>query len=87
MRCYRNILLISYKVHITNEEVCAKIQQTIRSHEYLLKIVKRRKLKWYGHVFRSSGRLKPSGKEQLMGEEDKADTHTKKGGKTTSGNE
>ena len=58
MRCYRNILLISYKVHITNEEVCAKIQQTIRSHEYLLKIVKRRKLKWYRQVSRSSGLAK-----------------------------
>ena len=27
MRCYRKILLISYKVHVTNEEVRAKIQQ------------------------------------------------------------
>ena len=27
MRCYRKILHISYKDHVTNEEVCAKIQQ------------------------------------------------------------
>ena len=27
MRCYRNILRISYKDHVTNEEVRAKIQQ------------------------------------------------------------
>ena len=27
MRCYRKIIDISYKGHVTNEEVCAKIQQ------------------------------------------------------------
>ena len=27
MRCYRKILHISYKDHVTNEEVCAKMQQ------------------------------------------------------------
>ena len=43
---------------VTNEEVCAKIQQAIRPHEDLLTIVKRRKLQWYGHVFRSSGLAK-----------------------------
>ena len=53
MRCYRNILRISYKDHVTNEEVRAKIQQAIGPHEDLT-IVKRRKLKWYGHVFPSS---------------------------------
>ena len=41
------------KYHITNEEVRAKIQQAIGPHEDLT-IVKRRKLKWYGHVSRSS---------------------------------
>ena len=29
MRCYRTILRISYKDHVTNEEVRAKIQQAI----------------------------------------------------------
>ena len=43
---------------VTNEEVCAKIQQAIRPHEVLLTIVKRRKLQWYGHVSRSSGLAK-----------------------------
>ena len=57
MRCYRKILPISYKDHVTNEEVRAKIQQTIRPHEDLT-IVKRRKLQWYGHVSRSSGLAK-----------------------------
>ena len=57
-RCYRKILHISYKGHVTYEEVCAKIQQAIGLHEDLLMIVKRRKLQWYGHVSRSSGLAK-----------------------------
>ena len=58
MRCYRKILHISYKDHVTNEEVSAKIQQTIGPHEDLLTIVKRCKLQWYGHVSCSSGLAK-----------------------------
>ena len=57
-RCYRKILCNSYKDHVTNEEVRAKIQQAIGPHEDLLTIVKRRKLQWYGHVSRSSGLAK-----------------------------
>ena len=49
------VLHISYKDHVTNEEVRAKIQQAIGPHEDHLTIVKRRKLQWYGHVSRSSG--------------------------------
>ena len=41
MRCYRKILRLSYKDHVTNEEVRAKIQQAIGPHEDLT-IVKRR---------------------------------------------
>ena len=48
------LLHISYKDHVTNEEVCAKIQQAIGPHKDLT-IVKRRKLQLYGHVSRSSG--------------------------------
>ena len=43
-RCYRKILRISYKDHVTNEEVLAKVQQAIGPHEDLLTNVKRRKL-------------------------------------------
>ena len=53
--CYRKILHISYKDHVTNEKVRAKIQQAIGPHEDLLTMVKRRKLQWSGHVSRSSG--------------------------------
>ena len=58
MKCYRKTLHISYKDHVTNEEVCAKIKQAIGLHEELLTIVKRRKLRWYGHVFHSSSPAK-----------------------------
>ena len=58
MRRYRKILHISYKDHVTNEEVHAKIQQAIRPLEDLLTILKRRKQQWYGHVSRSSGLAK-----------------------------
>ena len=44
MRCCRKILRISYKDHVTNEKVRAKIQQAIGPHEDVLTIVKRRKL-------------------------------------------
>ena len=55
MRCYRKILHISYKDHVTNEEVRVKIQQPVGPHENLLTIVRKRKLQWYGHDSRSSG--------------------------------
>ena len=42
MRCYLRILRISHKDHVTNEEVCAKIQQAVGPHEDLLTTVKRR---------------------------------------------
>ena len=50
----RKILRISYKDNVNNEEVHAKIQQAI-GQQGDLTIVKRRKVKWYGHVSRSSG--------------------------------
>ena len=57
MRCYRKILRISYKDHVTNEEVRARIQ-AFGPHEDLLAIVKKRRLQWYGHVSRLSGLAK-----------------------------
>ena len=58
MRCYCKILCISYKDHVSNEEVHAKIQQAIRLQSDLLTTVKRRKLQWYGDVSCSSGLAK-----------------------------
>ena len=58
MRCYRKILHTSYKDHVTNKEVRAKIQQAIVPHRDLLTIVNRCKLQWYGDVSRSLGLAK-----------------------------
>ena len=55
MRCYRRLLGISYSEHITNKEIMRVITKEIGEHDSLLSIVKSRKLKWYGHVTRSSG--------------------------------
>ena len=57
-RCYRKLLNISYKDHVTNEEVRRKIQAAIGKYDELLTLVKKRKLRWYGHVSRSSGLAK-----------------------------
>ena len=58
MRCYCKILRISYRDHVTNEEVRAKVQQAIEPHEDLLTTVNRRRLQRYGHVSNSSGLAK-----------------------------
>ena len=73
MRCYHKILHISYKDHVTNKEVCARIQQAIGPHEDLLTIIKRHKLQWYGHVSCSPGLAKTILQGTVKGEEDKAD--------------
>ena len=58
MRCYKRLLKISYKDHVTNEEVRSRIQNAIGVHDDLLTMVKKRKLRWYGHISRSSGMAK-----------------------------
>ena len=57
-RCFHKLFGISYRDQITNEEVKARIGNAIKPYEDLLTSVKRRKLKWYGHVTRSSGLAK-----------------------------
>ena len=58
MRCYRRHLNISYKDHVTNEEVRNRTQNAIGVHEDLLTMVKKRKLRWFGHISRSLGMAK-----------------------------
>ena len=58
MRCYRRLLNISHKDHVTNEEVRRKIQAAIGEYDELLTLVEKRKLRWFGHVSRSSGLAK-----------------------------
>ena len=67
MRRYRKILRISYKDHVPNEKIHAKIQQAIEPREDLLTIVKRRKLQWYGHVSRSLGLAKTISQDTVKG--------------------
>ena len=68
--------------HVTNEDVCAKIQQAIGPHEDLLTIEKRRRLQWYGHVFRSSGLAKTILRGTVKGGR-RQGRQKKRGGKTT----
>ena len=58
MRCYRRLLNISYKDHVTNEEVRNRIQNATGMQDDLLTMVKKRKLRWCGHMSRSSGMAK-----------------------------
>ena len=47
MRCFRKLLGISYRDHITNEEVNARIRNAIGTYEDPLTSVK---VKWHGQV-------------------------------------
>ena len=58
MRFYRRLLNISYKDHVTNEEVRRKIQAAIGEYDELLTLVKKQKLRWFGHFARSFGLAK-----------------------------
>ena len=55
MRRHQRLLNILYKDHVTNEDVRRKIQAAIGKNYKLLTLVKKRKLRWFGHVSRSSG--------------------------------
>ena len=55
MRCFRRLIGISYKNHITNEEVRNRIKQASGLCEDLLSTIKRRKLIWFGHMIRGGG--------------------------------
>ena len=58
MRCYRRLLNISYKVHVTNEEIRNRIQNAIGVDDDLLTMVKKQKLRWYGHISKPLGMAK-----------------------------
>ena len=71
MRCFRKLLGISYKDHITNDAIRDTIRQAIGPYDDILTTVKKRKLKWYGHVSRSSGLAKTilQGTVQALGKQ------------------
>ena len=58
MRRFRKLLGISYRDHKTNEKVKARLGNAFGQYKESLTSVKRYKLKWYGHVTRSSGLAK-----------------------------
>ena len=58
MRCYRWLLNISYKDRVTDEEVRINIQAAIGNMTNNLTLVEKWKLRWFGHVSRSSGLAK-----------------------------
>ena len=58
MRCYPRLLNISCKDQVTNEEVRRRIQAAIGEYDGLLTMVKKRQLRWFGHVSKSSGSAK-----------------------------
>ena len=71
---------MSYKDNATNEEVRRKIQAAIGEYDELLTLVKKRKLRWFGHVSRSSGLAKTILQAQWKEKEKEADR--RRGGKT-----
>ena len=79
MRCYRRLLNISYKDHVTNEEVRRKIQAAIGEYDELLTLVKKRKLRWFGHVSRSSGLAKTILQGTVKGKRKKRQTEEQVG--------
>ena len=54
----KRLLDISYRDHVTNAEIRDRISQAIGPYEDLLTTVKKRKLKWFGHVTRGEGLAK-----------------------------
>ena len=85
MRCLRKLLGITYREHITNEEVRNRTRQAIGPHEDLLPTVKQRKLRWYGHITRSTGLAKTVMQGTVQGGRRRG-RQRKRWGKTTSRN-
>ena len=71
VRCYQRLLNISYKDHVTNEEIRRKIQAAIGEYDKLLTLIKKRKLRWFGHVSRSSGLAKTLLQGTVKGKKEK----------------
>ena len=49
---------ISYRNHVTNEEVRNNIRNAIRPYEDLITTLRKHKLRRYGHITRSTGLAK-----------------------------
>ena len=71
MRCHPMLLNILYKDHVTNEEVRRKIQTDIKEYDELLTLVKKRKLRLFGHISRFFGLVKTILKGTVKGKRKK----------------
>ena len=78
MRCYRKILLISYKDHVKNEEARAKIQKTIGPSEDLTTVKRQTAVVWsclpfirsgQNHLARHSERERRQGRQRKRWED------------------
>ena len=60
MRCFQRLLGISYRDHVTNEELrnINTIRHVIGQYEDLIATARKLKLRWYGHITRSTGLAK-----------------------------
>ena len=72
MRCYRRLLNISHKDHVTDEHVRKKIQATIGKYDEFLTLVKKQKLKWFDYISRSSGLAKTTLQDTVQGKRKKS---------------
>ena len=81
MRCYQRLLNFSHKYHVTNEEVRRKIQAAIGEYN-ALGPGQEWKLRWFGHISRSSGLAKTILQGTVKGKRKEA--NRRRGGKTIS---
>ena len=79
MKCYRRLLNSLYKDHVFNEAVHRKILATIGEYDEHLILVKKRKLRWFSHVSRSSGLTKTILQGTVKGKKKKRQTEEKVG--------
>ena len=54
MRRFWKLFDLSYRDHITNDAVRDRMRQAIAPYDDILTMLKKRKLKWFGHVLRSA---------------------------------
>ena len=57
LKCYRKVLLIPHIAHRTNDSIKEDIARRDENYETLLSMIKRRKMKWFGHVSRHQEEL------------------------------
>ena len=76
---HRRLQNILYKDHVTNEDARRKIQAAIGKYDELLTLIKKRKLRCFGHVSKYSGLAKKICRAQCRKKEEKVDR--RRGGK------